>query len=169
MFSLPGRVVVRSKSAQIYEFNIGSFSRAVYFLRTLLVPPRRLPEDLRAILVIPKGRFQVLEGRRGGDFSFGTHERLERMEESLREQFGVGVPLACFDGVVLEFPHIKGKRWSCLFPKREGRQVWARAMMSRNELSGTPNSRAIWLSGLGFFRHRFLSYASNIRLRSSTV
>ena len=32
---------------------------------------------------------------------------LERMEESLREQFGVGVPLACFEGVVLEFPHIK--------------------------------------------------------------
>ena len=71
------------------------------------VPPRRLPEDLRAILVIPKGRFQVLEGRRGGDFSFGTHERLERVEEGLREQLGVGVPLACFDFVVLEFSHIK--------------------------------------------------------------
>ena len=75
--------------------------------RAFPVPPRRLPEDLRAILVIPKGRFQVLEGRRGGDFSSGTHERLERMEEGLREQFGVGVSLARFDGVVLEFPHIK--------------------------------------------------------------
>ena len=43
-----------------------------------------------------------------------------------------------------------GNRWSCLFPKREGRQVWARAMMFWNELSGMSNFRAIWLSDLGF-------------------
>ena len=29
------------------------------------------------------------------------------MEERLREQFGVGVPLARLDVVVLDFPHIK--------------------------------------------------------------
>ena len=132
------------------------------------VPPRRLPEDLRAILVIPKGRFQVLEGRRGAISPLGLMNGLSAWKKASGNSLASACLWRALRALSSSFRISSGKRCSCLFPKREGRQVCARVMMSRNELSGTPNPRAIWLSDLGFFRHRFLSYASNILLRSAT-